>query len=91
MERLEMRNRDIVDHRHAAAVNTPGCTPVVAVADVAMDAACERMFRNCCRPAAGAVASCRAGARAGGSSAFAEVEHARSSPSLLPAAASVVP
>ena len=91
MECLELRHRGIVDHRHAAAVKAPGRTPVVAVADVAVDAACERMLLDCCRLAAGAVAPRRAGARAGGSSAFAEVAHARSSPALLSAAAPVVP
>ena len=37
---LELRNGCVVDHRHEVAVKAPGRTPVVAVADVAMDAAC---------------------------------------------------
>ena len=91
MEPLELRNRRIVDHRHAAAVKAPGRMPVVAVADVAIDAVCKRMLLDCCHPAAGVVAPCRVGARAGGSSAFAKVAHTRSSPALLSAAASDVP
>ena len=49
MERLELRNGCVVDHRHAAAVKAPGRMRVVAVADVAMDAACERVLLDRCR------------------------------------------
>ena len=91
VERLELRNGCVVDNRHAVAVKAPGCTPVAAVADVAMDAACERVLIDRCRPAAGVVARCRVGVHAGGSSAFAKVADPRCSPALLSAAASVVP
>ena len=91
VERLEQRNGCVVNHRHAAAVKAPGRSPIVAVADVAMDEACDRVLRDQYHPAAGVVAPCRVGAHAGGSRAFTKVAHPRSSSALPPVAASLIP
>ena len=91
MECLELRNGGIIDHCHAAAVTAPGHTPIVAIADVAMDAACECVFLDRFRLVVGVVMPCRVGAHAGSSSAFAKVAHPHSGLAFLSAAASIVP
>ena len=63
---------------------------VVAIADVAMDAACEYEVLDRCCVATGVVMSCCIGAHSGGPSAFVKVAHPRSSPALLSTAASAI-
>ena len=63
---------------------------VVAIADVAMDAACEYEVLDHCCVATGVVMSYCIGAHSGGPSAFVKVAHPRSSPAMVSVAASVV-